>query len=79
VPLLTANEVASTWEKAMKILLLVLGVASVLMGGLWMGQGAGYIHWPASSFMISETRWIWRGAILLLVGVALIVWSRRRV
>jgi len=48
------------------------------MGLLWVGQGAGLIHWPASSFMIDQRPWITRGAILAAVGLVLILLSRRR-
>ena len=62
----------------MKILLLILGVAAVLMGLLWIGQGIGLIHWPASSFMLDQRPWALRGAILAVVGLGLIILSRRR-
>ena len=62
----------------MKTLLLVAGIVAVLMGLLWVGQGAGYVHWPASSFMIDQRPWIGRGALLAVVGLVLIVVSRRR-
>jgi len=61
----------------MKTVLLILGVLAVLVGLLWVGQGAGWIHWPASSFMIDQRPWITRGAILAVVGVVLILLSRR--
>jgi hypothetical protein len=48
------------------------------MGLLWIGQGLGYIQWPASSFMIDQRPWATRGAILTVVGVGLILASRRR-
>jgi hypothetical protein len=48
------------------------------MGLLWVGQGAGLIHWPASSFMIDQRPWVTRGAILLIVGLILIAASRLR-
>jgi hypothetical protein len=48
------------------------------MGVLWMGQGSGYIPWPASSFMISQTKWIYYGGALAVVGLILIVFARRR-
>jgi hypothetical protein len=60
-----------------KTILLILGVAAVLMGLLWMGQGAGYVHWPASSFMIDQRPWIARGVVLALAGLVLIWLSRR--
>jgi hypothetical protein len=62
----------------MKTALLILGVAALLMGLLWIGQGTGVVHWPASSFMIDQRPWVLRGALLALVGLILIVWSRRR-
>ena len=61
----------------MKIPLLILGIAAVLMGLLWIGQGAGYIQWPASSFMLDQRPWVLRGTILAVVGVVLIILSRR--
>lgn len=62
----------------MKTAFLIVGVVAVLVGVLWVGQGAGLVHWPASSFMIDERPWIGRGAILALVGLILIIFSRRR-
>ena len=60
------------------MLLLVLGVLALLMGLLWIGQGFGFIHWPASSFMLDQRPWATRGAILAVLGVVLIVFARRR-
>jgi len=62
----------------MKTALLIAGILALLMGLLWIGQGLGYIHWPASSFMLDQRPWATRGVILAGVGVLLIVLSRRR-
>jgi hypothetical protein len=62
----------------MKLLALIVGTAALLMGLLWIGQGAGLIQWPASSFMIDQRPWIARGAILAAVGVIVIGFSRVR-
>lgn len=62
----------------MKLALLVLGVLLLLTGLLWAGQGTGLIAWPASSFMIDQRPWAWRGAALTVVGIALIWYARRR-
>ena len=62
---------------AMKTLVLVLGVLALLIGGLWMGQGSGYIPWPKSSFMIDQRPWIWWGLLLAAVGAAAAFYSRR--
>ena len=61
----------------MKTALTLLGVIALAMGLLWMGQGSGYIPWPASSFMISQTKWIYYGGALAVVGIVLIVAGRR--
>ncbi|MBA3512430.1 hypothetical protein [Sphingomonas sp.] len=60
----------------MKTILLVLGIAAVLIGLLWIGQGTGVVNWPASSFMIDQRPWVTRGAILTLGGIVLIAASR---
>ena len=62
----------------MKTALLVVGVLGLLMGLLWIGQGLGVIHWPASSFMLDERPWATRGLILAGIGLILIGLSRRR-
>jgi hypothetical protein len=62
----------------MRAVLTVIGVLALLMGLLWIGQGLGYIHWPPQSFMISHRRWALYGAILAVIGVALIGYGRRR-
>jgi uncharacterized membrane protein len=61
-----------------KTALLIVGILAVAMGLLWVGQGIGLIHWPASSFMLDQRPWATRGAILAIVGVVLIVLARRR-
>jgi hypothetical protein len=61
----------------MKSTLTVIGIIALAMGLLWMGQGSGYIPWPASSFMISQTKWIYYGGVLAAVGVILIIFARR--
>jgi len=58
--------------------LVIAGILALLMGLLWIGQGTGYINWPASSFMIDQRPWALRGAILAVVGLVLILVSRRR-
>ena len=62
----------------MKTALLIVGIVAVLTGLLWVGQGAGVIHWPASSFMLDQRPWVLRGAILAVVGLVAVLVSRRR-
>jgi hypothetical protein len=45
----------------------------ILIGALWMGQGSGYFPYPAQSFMIDQTPWIYRGALAVAAGVLLFV------
>ncbi len=58
--------------------LLTVGVAALLTGLLWIGQGAGLIHWPESSFMLDQRPWITRGGLLAAVGLAVLLAARRR-
>lgn len=62
----------------MKTGLTIAGVLALLMGLLWIGQGLGYIHWPASSFMLDQRPWALRGAILAVIGVGLLGYARSR-
>jgi hypothetical protein len=48
------------------------------MGLLFVGQGSGFIPWPASSFMISQTRWVYYGGAIAVVGLLLILLAHRR-
>ena len=59
-------------------IVLILGVVCTLVGLLWIGQGAGVVTWPASSFMIAQQRWIYYGACLAFIGLMLIGFGRRR-
>jgi hypothetical protein len=61
----------------MKVLLTLIGIIALAMGLLFMGQGSGYIPWPASSFMISQTQWIYYGGAIAVIGLVLIVFARR--
>ena len=61
----------------MKIVLTLVSFLVVLAGLIWMGQGAGYIQWPAESFMINQSPWILRGGLVALVGVVGFLLSRR--
>jgi hypothetical protein len=62
----------------LRTILTVVGVAAVLVGLLWIGQGLGYVRWPASSFMIDSHRWSLHGTLLAMIGLGLILYARRR-
>jgi len=62
----------------MRTLALILGILMVLAGGLWALQGLGIVMWPAESFMLAQRQWALYGAIVVVIGLALVVLSRRR-
>jgi len=42
-----------------------------------LGQGSGYFPYPASSFMVSQARWIYYGSGIAVLGLLLIILTRR--
>ena len=60
-----------------KINFLIVGLALLAAGLLFVGQGWGLIRWPRESFMIDETRWIYYGAAIAVAGLVLVIVSRR--
>jgi hypothetical protein len=62
----------------MRLILRAIGLLALLMGLLWMGQGAGLIMWPASSFMLAQKVWIVWGGVLATAGAGLLVLAQRR-
>ena len=61
----------------MKIVMQIVGVLAVLMGLLWIGQGAGLVRF-IPSFMIDQRIWEVWGVLLATVGAGLLALSRRR-
>ena len=61
----------------MKIVSNIVGVLAVLMGLLWIGQGAGLVR-VIPSFMIDQQIWIMWGVLLASVGAGILLYSRRR-
>jgi hypothetical protein len=57
--------------------LILFGMVLIIAGIVFMGQGSGYFPYPASSFMIKETRWIYYGGGIAVVGLLLIFIGRR--
>jgi len=57
----------------MKSGLLIVGMLSLLCGLVWFAQGAGYFPYPASSFMINQTRWVYIGVAVAAAGAVIIV------
>jgi membrane protein implicated in regulation of membrane protease activity len=63
---------------AVKGIIAMIGIAAILMGGLWILQGLDIVRWPASSFMLGDTTWTRNGIVLAVVGVVLIWFGRKR-
>jgi len=61
----------------MRTTLLAVGLFFALAGAIWALQGAGIIRYPPESFMIDQTPWIWRGALVSVAGLAVALFSRR--
>jgi hypothetical protein len=58
----------------MRIPMMIAGLLLVLMGGVWILQGINVLP---GSFMTGQTKWAVIGAITVVVGIALVVFSRR--
>jgi hypothetical protein len=61
----------------MRAALTVLGIIFLIAGLVFMGQGSGYFPYPASSFMIRATPWIYYGGAIAIVGLVLVLFARR--
>ncbi|MGA9515294.1 MAG: hypothetical protein WBV51_17245, partial [Pseudolabrys sp.] len=57
--------------------LLLVGLIVCAAGILFAGQGLGYINWPASSFMISQMKWVYYGGGIAVVGILLVIIALR--
>lgn len=62
---------------ALRPVLFSLGILLTLMGLLWIGQGLGYIDWPASSFMLRQRVWADYGAAMSVAGLLMLLVGRR--
>ncbi len=61
----------------MKTLLMLAGFLLLAAGLLFVGQGSGLVPWPARSFMVRQTEWVYYGAAIAAVGIVLMVLARR--
>lgn len=64
-----------TGARVRKTALTGVGVAAILVGLLWVGQGLNLIP---GSFMTGDRKWFVIGAIVALVGVLLVLAGRGR-
>jgi hypothetical protein len=65
----------------MRFILLIVGILLLAAGVIWAGQGLGYITYTPPgmhpSFMIGDKHWVYYGAGTAVVGLLLIMFSRR--
>ncbi len=61
----------------MKIALLVVGVLLLAYGLHWIGQGTGWLPWPAHTLMDNNMAFTWYGLGLSAAALALIAYARR--
>ena len=59
----------------MRIALNVLGILCLLAGCVWILQGINILP---GSFMTGQTKWAIYGALMAVVGIALLISGRRR-
>jgi hypothetical protein len=62
----------------MRVLVQIIGLAALLVGLLFAGQGLGYVHVPHNSFMIGDMHWTYYGAGIAAAGLVLMFLSRRK-
>ena len=53
-------------SRAARTVVLIIGGLAVLVGGVWIGQGAGLIK---GSFMTGSPTWLAIGLLCLVIGV----------
>jgi hypothetical protein len=58
-------------------LLRVIGLIALAFGVLFILQGLGVVRWPAESFMIDQTQWVYYGAVIAILGLFLAFFARR--
>jgi len=63
--------------KILRVIIAILGVLMVVLGLIWIGQGSGYFPYPAESFMINQTPWIYWGLLLTALGLIVLFVSRK--
>lgn len=54
-------------------LIWMIGIAMVVLGGLWSLQGLGLLAWPAGSFMFARGEWALAGALTLAAGAVILL------
>lgn len=55
-----------------------IGILVIVAGLFFACQGAGYIPYPKSSFMVDNSRWVSYGLAIAFFGMVTVFVSRRR-
>jgi uncharacterized membrane protein len=66
-----------TAEGDMKTALLIVGMVLFVFGLHWIGQGTGWLPWPANTVMDYNMAFTWYGLVLTGIAVAVIWYARR--
>ena len=66
-----------TAARLLRLALTFVGGLLLALGGLWVLQGLGLVHWPANSVMLAERKWAVYGLVTAALG-ALILWGASR-
>lgn len=61
----------------MKTALLVIGIVLFVYGLHWIGQGTGWLPWPANTVMDYNMAFAWYGLVLTGAATVMIWFSRR--
>lgn len=59
----------------MRIAITIVGIVAILLGGLWILQGANVMP---NTVMSGQSQWLYTGIVLALAGVAALVWVWRK-
>ena len=59
----------------MRVVSIAVGLVGVLVGGVWIFQGAGIIP---GSFMTGQRMWLVIGVVVAVIGLALTIGGLRR-
>jgi hypothetical protein len=59
----------------MKEVIRILAVCLIALGIIWILQGVNVLP---GSFMTGQIQWAWRGGIVAVVGILLLVFARRK-
>lgn len=64
----------------MKLLLALVGLIALAAGLVWAGEGLGYLNYPLPYMppMFGVRLWAWYGAGVALLGLLIVIYSRRR-